>query len=251
MVHPYLDSPKAFKIFAHRGLTFREGKRLLDENSLEAFSAALDSGADYLELDVRSSSDGVAVVFHDESLDRVTDQTGLISERSWLELQQISLTGGASICSLEQVLSKFPLAKINIDVKDSRAIPDLAFQIKKFSAEHRVLITSFSEARRRAALARCPGVATSVSASLLLRIKLASILNIGLSRLLSTVDILQIPVSYGPLGFDSPRFIGLVKSHGVQIIFWTINDPGEALRLQQNGADGVVTDRTDLMTSIA
>lgn len=251
MAHPYLDSPKSFKIFAHRGFTFRNGESDLDENTIAAFQAAITAGADYLELDVRASSDGVAVVFHDETLERVTDQSGSISERTWLELQQISLRAGQSICSLEQVLQVFPTAKLNIDVKDSLAVPDLAMQIERFSAGSRVLVTSFSESRRKRALAVCSGVATSPSALLLLRIKLSSVLRIGLPGLLKRVNILQIPVSYGFLRFDSPRFIESVKRYGVEVIYWTINDPQEALRLRQNGADGVVTDRTDLMTSIA
>lgn len=247
MAHPYLHSPRQFKVFAHRGFTFRPGQSQLDENTIPAFAAALQNGADYLELDVQASADGIAVVFHDESLDRTSDQHGLIAERSWLELQQITLSGGASICSIADVLQKFPSAKLNIDVKDSRAIPNLAAEIKKFHAESRVLLTSFSESRRLAAVAACPGVATSPSASLLLWIRLAAGLHLGLGRLLKRVNILQIPVSYGPLRLDSPKFIESVKRHGIEIVYWTINEPTEAKRLIRIGAGGIVTDRTDLM----
>jgi glycerophosphoryl diester phosphodiesterase len=57
-------------------------------------------------------------------------------------------------------------------------------------------------------------------------------------------------VSYGPIRFDSPRFIESVKRHGVELVYWTINDPAEATRLRQIGANGIVTDRTDLMTPL-
>lgn len=247
--HSYLDSPRDFKIFAHRGLVFSGNLAVRDENTLEAFDAALAAGAEYLELDVQSSSDGIAIVFHDEMLDRVSEQVGPVIERSWQELQQVTLRFDGKIPSLNQVLIAFPFAKINIDVKNAAAIDDLASSINRHSAHNRVLLTSFSESRRKSAVQAAPGVATSPSAALLLRIKLAHVLGLGLSRLLKTVNVLQIPVSYGILRLDSPKFIEAVKRRGVEVVYWTINDPAEAIRLRRNGANGIVTDRTDLMIS--
>lgn len=249
MKHGYLDSPTDFKIFAHRGFTYFENDVVLDENTLESFEAAVGEGADYLELDVQCSADGVAVIFHDESLDRVSDQRGLVSKRTWLELQQIRLNHGGRIPSFNEVLANFPKSKINIDVKAAGAIRDLAKTLQTSRSEARVLITSFSEKRRKAALLQIPGVATSPSALLLLRIRLSHMMHIGLARSLKNVNVLQIPVSYGILRFDSPRFIEAVKRRGVEVVFWTINDPIEAKRLKRIGANGIVTDRTDLMVS--
>lgn len=246
-MHSYLQSPSAFKIFAHRGLTSDAGKIVHDENTIPAFEAALAAGADYLELDVQSSSDGIAVVFHDDTLDRVSPHQGRVSDKSWLGLQQIVLNHGGTIPSIEQVLKAFPNSKINIDVKAVAAISDLARVIKSNNAQERVLLTSFSENRRIHAVTAVPGVATSPSASLLLRIWFSYKFGIGLRRILAKVDALQIPVSYGVLRFDSPKFIRSVKRHDVEVFYWTINEPAEALRLQKLGANGIVTDRTDLM----
>jgi glycerophosphoryl diester phosphodiesterase len=74
-------------------------------------------------------------------------------------------------------------------------------------------------------------------------------LHIGLTRALKNVNVLQIPVSYGILRLDSPRFIEAVKRRGVEVVYWTVNDPVEAIRLKGIGANGIVTDRTDLMVS--
>jgi glycerophosphoryl diester phosphodiesterase len=162
-------------------------------------------------------------------------------------LQQIVLNHGGTIPSIEQVLKAFPNSKINIDVKAVAAISDLARVIKSNNAQERVLLTSFSENRRIHAVTAVPGVATSPSASLLLRIWFSYKFGIGLRRILAKVDALQIPVSYGVLRFDSPKFIRSVKRHDVEVFYWTINEPAEALRLQKLGANGIVTDRTDLM----
>lgn len=249
MKHQYLDSPNSFKIFAHRGLKYIAGTEQLDENSIAAFANALDQGANYLELDVQASADGKAVVFHDATLDRVSNASGRVKNFTWLKLQNVSLKKGGVISSFQQVLELFPDAKINIDVKEVSAIEDLAATIKANRAEGRVLLTSFSEKRRNLALAAAPGVATSPSASLVLKIKIAQLLNFRLQQLLKNLNVLQIPVSYGLLRLDSPKFIESVKRCGVEVIYWTINDPAEAVRLRNIGANGIVTDRTDLMIS--
>jgi glycerophosphoryl diester phosphodiesterase len=73
---------------AHRGYHDRAGKR--PENSPGAFRAAIAAGY-AIELDVQLSADGVAMVFHDEKLERLTDERGLLAGRSAAELGAIRL----------------------------------------------------------------------------------------------------------------------------------------------------------------
>lgn len=63
------------KIIAHRG-----AKAYAPENTLAAIRAAADLGIEWVELDVKLTKDGQAVIFHDESLDRCTNTTGLIAD---------------------------------------------------------------------------------------------------------------------------------------------------------------------------
>ena len=74
--------------FAHRGL---HGDKIA-ENSMSAFKAAIDAGFG-IELDVRLSSDGELVVFHDNNLDRVTNAEGIVAEKTLAELSLIKLSG--------------------------------------------------------------------------------------------------------------------------------------------------------------
>jgi glycerophosphoryl diester phosphodiesterase len=232
-------------------LCYQNNKLVFDENTIPAFVNALDVGVEYLELDVQCSRDGKAVVFHDHTLDRVSTATGSVSEFDLSTLQRIQLHHGCTISSLDEVFEKLPQnCKLNIDVKNVSAIPDLAATISKHSAQGRVLVTSFSEKRRKSALGAIPGVATSPSGVLVLRIWWRIKVGLRVSKLLNLVNVLQIPVSYGPIRFDSPRFIESVKRHGVELVYWTINDPAEATRLRQIGANGIVTDRSDQMTKL-
>jgi glycerophosphoryl diester phosphodiesterase len=72
----------------HRG--YHDLSRGIVENSLSAFSAAIDAGYG-IELDIQLSADGQAVVFHDDTLDRVAEATGLVIDRTAVELGAIRL----------------------------------------------------------------------------------------------------------------------------------------------------------------
>lgn len=78
--------------FAHRGL-WTDGPGA-PENSLAAFDRAAAKGFG-VELDVRSTKDGVTVVMHDDELKRMTGAAGLVSERTYEELTALRLLGGA------------------------------------------------------------------------------------------------------------------------------------------------------------
>ncbi len=117
MPKPKLD-PAFLKIpLAHRGLHDLSDGRI--ENSASACIAAVHAGFG-IEIDVQLSADGVAMVFHDDALERVTDANGRVRERTAKELQHIRLRGSSeTIPALGQVLSvvkgQVPLL---IEIKD-------------------------------------------------------------------------------------------------------------------------------------
>ena len=74
--------------YAHRGLHGNGAA----ENSLTAFSRAVEAGYG-IELDVRLSSDGELVVFHDDTLERITGKEGRVDSYTLTELQSLSLSG--------------------------------------------------------------------------------------------------------------------------------------------------------------
>lgn len=97
-LHPYRQVPYLLNsqpgplhhaplAFAHRGADVQR------ENTMAAFSHAVQLGYRYLEIDVRTSADGELVIFHDETLDRITDGSGKLREKTWEELQQLRVIG--------------------------------------------------------------------------------------------------------------------------------------------------------------
>jgi glycerophosphoryl diester phosphodiesterase len=85
-LQPFIDGP-----ITHRTLHDVNAGR--PENSYEGLDAAIEHGL-AVEIDLQLSADGVPIVFHDYELDRLTNETGLVSQRNALELQQIPLSGG-------------------------------------------------------------------------------------------------------------------------------------------------------------
>lgn len=85
MVRPYRSNPiRAPEIVCHRGAC-----RIAPENTMASARAAWDGGFDYVEIDVRETSDGALVVHHDEILERTTTGTGPLAERTLLEVRQL------------------------------------------------------------------------------------------------------------------------------------------------------------------
>ena len=71
---------------AHRGASIEQ-----PENTVEAFEAAIDAGADAVEFDVRMTAEGHAVVMHDPDVSRTTDGTGLVSEMTLEEIRKLGV----------------------------------------------------------------------------------------------------------------------------------------------------------------
>lgn len=230
----YFDVPLPH-VFAHRGLALNT-----PENSLDAFSDALESGATHIETDVRCSRDGVPVLIHDSQMGQLVVSESLVSEFPYY------------VATLQEALERFPEARFNIDIKSSDAIVPTVNLVKEMNAEERVLITSFSDQRRKKALSLLGDVATS-SSSFSYAVALVS-LRVGLtsiaSYMLRNIDALQIPEKSLGITASSRTMIARFKKLGIFVYFWTINDPDVMLELIHRGADGVVTDRTDIAANI-
>ncbi|MFC5931000.1 glycerophosphodiester phosphodiesterase [Cryobacterium melibiosiphilum] len=240
----FFDGPRP-RIFAHRGLALNA-----PENSLLAFVAALSNGATHLETDVHVTRDGVAVLSHDPDLGAF-GRSERIDELSFAELGRIRLPAGQVVPSLSEALDTFPEAQFNIDVKADAAPHATIRAIRDNRATHRVLITSFSEARRRQTVAGLPGVATSPSSVEFARVLAAAAVNAAsrTRRLLQGFAAVQVPERAGILRIVSPRFVRLMHSSGVEVHVWTVNEPAAMDRLLGLGVDGIVTDRSDLLAA--
>lgn len=243
---PFFAGP-APRVLAHRGLAVDAS-----ENTLGAFRKALEAGAQYIELDVHGSKDGVAVVSHDPDLARVAGQSAKVSDLTMEELGATDLGHGEGFVSLSAVLEALPTARLNIDIKSADAVRGAVYAILLAGASDRVLIASFSERRRAAVVRRLPGVATSASSP---RVAIALVgAKLGVQALVSValrgVHAVQIPTRVPGIAIATPRVVDRFHRAGVEVHIWTINDPGTMRKLLDLGVDGLVTDRADLAVDV-
>ena len=247
----YLDTHPGTRprIFAHRGLTFQGDKSVADENTLKSFDLALMAGADYLESDIQVTQDKVPVLFHDDDLTRLVGKKTKVSDLTLFQLKEIELPHFGQIPTLEEALVKFPEAKFNLDLKTPLAESVGIQTILRLKAENRVLVSSFSEASRKRALASTttPLATSAGSSKVLLSYLLARAgMEKAVAKQLVAIDALQIPMKFLGIDFTHPKFLEQVLPLGVEVHYWTINEPKTMLELFALGAHGIVTDRADL-----
>ena len=241
------------RVFAHRGLAaateFSDGA---PENTMLSFAAALGVGVSYIETDVHGSRDGQAVISHDPDLTRLAGIQSAVNDYTMAELRSIDLGFDQGFCSLAEALDAFPETRFNIDLKSADAVQPAVDAILAANAVGRVLVTSFSEARRRAAVRQLPGVATSTGATRFAAALAAGKLGLApvLRRTLRDVDCVQVPMNYGRLAITTPPMIRKLHAAGVEVHVWTINDEPTMHALLDLGVDGLVTDRADLAMKV-
>jgi glycerophosphoryl diester phosphodiesterase len=241
---PFLEWPGPIP-FAHQGAHWDGGP---GENTMSAFEAAIEMGYRYIETDAHVTADGVLVALHDDTLDRVTDRTGVIGEMPWAEVCKARVAGTEPIPLLEDLLALHPDIRVNIDPKHDASVEPLADAIRRTDSLDRVCIGAFSDrrlARMRALLG--PTLCTSMGPRQVARLVAASR---GLPAGRFTAACVQVPVRRGPVPLVTPRFLDAAHSRGMHVHVWTIDEADEMRALLDLGVDGIMTDAPDVLKQV-
>ena len=132
--------------YAHRGAS-----EYAPENTLSSFYLGLMQGANGIETDVRRTKDGILVLFHDDTVDRVTDGSGKLSDFTLEELKKLKVFGNNttgfhdSVVTLREFLEKFSCYDITfaIELKGEGIEEDTLAMIKEFNLMEKTVFTSF------------------------------------------------------------------------------------------------------------
>jgi glycerophosphoryl diester phosphodiesterase len=231
---------------AHRGFSPDGG-----ENSLSAFQRAVDIGYRYVETDVRVTSDGVALAFHDSALDRVTDMKGLVIASRWSSVRHARIGGVEPIPQLAEVLDSWPDLMVNIDVKSDAGVAPTVDVIRRINAGSRVCVGAFSDrriARLRASLP--PDVCTSIGPAAAVRLCVASRRGLGPFARRGDGRCAQLPARIGRRQVIDARLLTAAHERGLKVHAWTVNEPTEMIRLLDLGVDGIITDCCDVLRDV-
>lgn len=258
MAHPYLDGPHP-RAYAHRG--WHTGDLAGCENTLAAFERAVREGFSYLELDVRATADGVAVVHHDATLDRTTSGTGRIDARTADELAGVLVRDRFPVPRLDEALAALPDARITVELKSAAAVGPVLAALETTGAWSRVCLGAFDErwldaARARGGARLCTSMG-QVSAFGLRARAWRDALPRPLSRSLARLpappvrgDLAQLPGRFGPLVVVDAQLVATAHAQGREVHVWTVNDAAEMGRLLDLGVDGLLSDRPDVLRDV-
>ena len=230
---------------AHRG-----GALLAPEETLVAFETATAAGADVLEFDVHLSADGVVICSHDDTVDRMTDGTGAISDMTLDELQQLdagySFTTddgatypyrgmGVVLPTMAEVLAAHPDGYFVIEIKQSEPpmVDEVLDLLDQADAASRVIMASFETPVIEDLRSKAPDILTSFTTTEVTDFVIGG----GDADYVPPGDFLQIPTI---IWSEATRVNAAM--HGLKIHVWTINDPAEMEALLSDGADGIMTD---------
>ena len=238
----YLDHPRPLA-FAHRG-----GAAHRPENSWAAFEYAVQLGYAYLETDVRATSDGALLAFHDARLGRVTGQRGRVAALPYVEVAKARIAGTEPIPLVEDLLGTWPELRFNLDVKHEGSIGPLARALKRTRAWDRVCVTSFSwrRLRRAAALIGRP-VCTGLDPAAMLALRYAGAAGAPLAIRLARTGAQCAQV---PAWIATRALVATAQSLGMHVHVWTLNTRPAMERALDLGADGVMTDEVVLLKDV-
>ncbi len=243
---------------AHRG-----GAALAPENTLAAFQHALNFHIDAIELDVQMSRDGHLVVFHDDTLERLTNGQGEIADHDLAYLRSLNAAahfpGGWSevqrIPTLSEVLlfARGSGIQVLIEIKPQHldgsyighpeSVTEVVRELQLCEMQDRVLVMSFDWSVLPKLKVLLPAVQ---SGALVTRHEWK--LQTAEERLSFIARVQALGVSW--LDMDArlftPEILDLVHSAGLHLGLWTVNDQTSLQLLAEAGVDSLTSDHPEL-----
>jgi glycerophosphoryl diester phosphodiesterase len=241
---------------AHRGGAHEFGP----ENTMYNYRRCVNElKVGVLEIDLRLSVDGHIVLVHDGSLERTTNGTGAISEKTLEELKSVNAAVGyqelrETIPTLEEVLNEFTPSHVIFffDIKDEKVVPYLPEIIERWKLNGRLIVGAVSprtNALIRAIVPKSIPIAPDFKAVIILMFSYL----FGLSWLVPTRHILMgSHISNLTKRIISPGLISDWKKRNMRIILFGegLNDEETQRHCLNEGVDILLTDRPDILKEL-
>lgn len=222
-------------VMAHRGLSADA-----PENTLYAFSDAISVGADFIELDVQQTKDGVLVVMHDSNLKRTTGVNKDIWDVNYADIQDLDAGSwfdpayaNARIPTLEETLQFVDKrAKLNIEIKPTKhgsdtLEQDVANLITEYHYTDACYVTSFSYG----SLKKVKEVNPDIRTGYLMSVAYGQFYSLQYADAFSLNKV-----------FVTSQVVNAAHQQGKQIFAWTVNSVSEVRSLCNLHVDSIITD---------
>ena len=244
-------------VIAHRGAS-----KFAPENTMAAVKLALNSNAAYIEIDVHQTLDSTLILMHDESLDRTTNGSGLIKDKTYAEMQKLDAGKWFSeeytnekVPTLESVMQLVNgRANLIIEIKKGNDYypgieQNIIKIIRKYKAENWVVIHSFHSDILKKVHAIAPDI--KLHKLIFAKFKFVPFIISKKPEILD-MDELDFVDTYSiNYFFTNKEIINLLKSKGKKINVWTVDDPQTAKELIALGIDGIITNNPAILKEIS
>ena len=225
---------KNFEIMAHRGSTKNSF-----ENTLSSIQEAIEKKADFVEIDVFLSKDGVLVLSHDPSLKRISKEDIKIKDLNLSDIKKIKTETGDSIPSLEEVfIYTKDKIKLNIELKPLNNEGDIVEKINtivtKYKMEDSALISSLDLETALAVKEKNPN------------------LKVGYIVFASTGNLSNIPLDFFSIEkrIFSFNLVEEIHRKGKKVYIWTVNNDNNMDDYILSQTDGIITDELEDLREI-
>ena len=220
---------------------------------MAAFAAAIALGYQYVETDVRLTADGVLVAFHDDRLDRVTGQAGLIRALPWSVVARARVARREPIPQLAELLDTWPDLRVNLDAKTDEVVEPLIRLLAAIDAFDRVCVGAFST--RRVARLRAqagPRLCTALAPREVIALRAWSWGIRPVGRLVGRGggNCVQVPLHDHGIPLVDRRTVAAAHRLGLPIHVWTVNHEEVMERVLDTGVDGLMTDRPAILRAV-
>lgn len=218
----------------HRG-----AKTYVAENTLASVEKALALGVDGIEIDVHRCSSGELVVFHDFTLDRMTNGTGEIANHSLDELKSLKVNQDHAIPLLEEVLDLVDgQCFLNIELKGRFTGESVVKTIQNYIRNYhwtndQFLISSFQF--KELELVR----------SLNEHIRLGVLTKASVTEAVQFGKRIKANAIHPNMALVSNDNVKWAQNEGLKVITWTVNNEEDILRMKTYGVDGIISDNPD------
>jgi glycerophosphoryl diester phosphodiesterase len=205
------------------------------ENTLASIEKAMEIGVDMIEIDVFRIKSGEIVVFHDKTVERLSNGAGMIEDYNIFDLQQLRLENDQKIPMLQDVLQLIDhRARLNIELKGANTADRVNFIVNYYIKEkgwslEDFLISSFNwdELRQMRELNREIPIAILTDSDPLAALPIAKELNAE-----------AINPHYQKLTADNVKKI---RGENIMVYTWTVNDSSDISKMKALGVDGIIT----------
>ena len=223
---------------AHRGASAER-----PENTPTAFELAIAQGADVLECDVRSTSDGALLILHDAEVDRTTSGSGALREMTAVAARALDAGDGQAIPTLAEVLDLARgRVRVNVDIKEIDIVGPAVQAVRDAQMLESVTFISF-----------LPEVweqldrITPESPRIHLVDSAAALASLAMGDAVSQSVAAGVGVPYELV---NEGMVGHMHRHGFAVFAWTVDDPDEMRRLIECDVNGIVTNRPTALADV-